>query len=418
MFSSLPLAGTDVANPSFNSVVSRRAIQCVASALIGCALCPPAVALEYQAHGYAAQGFVLSSGNNVFGDSTDGSLSYYEVGLNAEIQVSPRLLLAAQGAVRDAGVTDSGVARLDYALMDYRIVSGADTNAGIRIGKVKNPLGFYNETRDVVFTRPSILLPFIYSDNQNQRDLVFAAPGVQLYGSAVRGRHEWSVTGTASADRYISEADERLLVTLPVPSSIHIEDSWNGQVMDSIDGGRWQFAVSLYYARLVLNAMYPSVPPASIYGTFGVAVEVVSARYNAERFSLTAEYGVNPNRDFVTFGGTTIQNFKIVADSGYLQGEYRINSRWSALARVDAYFRDRGDRGGRAFAAANPGVDPASRYAYDLTAGLSWRPSTRWGVWGEYHWVDGTATVQALDNTGRVPADHWSALMLMAGFRF
>src|SRR5258706_212031 len=236
MFSSLPLAGTDVANPSFNSVVSRRAIQCVASALIGCALCPPAVALEYQAHGYAAQGFVLSSGNNVFGDSTDGSLSYYEVGLNAEIQVSPRLLLAAQGAVRDAGVTDSG-------------------------------------------------------------------------------------------DRYISEADERLLVTLPVPSSIHIEDSWNGQVMDSIDGGRWQFAVSLYYARLVLNAMYPSVPPASIYGTFGVAVEVVSARYNAERFSLTAEYGVNPNPDFVTFGGTPIQNFKIVPDSGNLQGEYRINSR-------------------------------------------------------------------------------------------
>src|SRR5258706_8697146 len=149
MFSSLPLAGTDVANPFFNSVVSRRAIRCVASALLGCALCLPAVALEYQAHGYAAQGFVLSSGNNVFGDSTDGSLSYYEVGLNAEIQVSPRLLLAAQGAVRDAGVTDSGVARLHYALMDYRIVSGAETNAGVGIGSFKNPLVFYNGTCEV-----------------------------------------------------------------------------------------------------------------------------------------------------------------------------------------------------------------------------------------------------------------------------
>ena len=165
--------------------------------MLGCVLCLPVEALEYQLHGYAAQGFALSSGNNVFGDSTDGSLSYYEVGFNAEIQVRPRLLLAAQGAIRDAGATDTGVARLDYALMDYRIVSGADANAGIRIGKVKNPLGFFNETRDVIFTRPSILLPFIYSDNQNQRDLVFAAPGVQLYGSAVRGRHEWSATGTA-----------------------------------------------------------------------------------------------------------------------------------------------------------------------------------------------------------------------------
>jgi hypothetical protein len=418
MSSSLPSAGTGVADRSIKSAASGLAIHWLAPALLGCVLCLPVEALEYQLHGYAAQGFALSSGNNVFGDSTEGSLSYYEVGLNAEIQVRPRLLLAVQGAIRDAGVTDTGVARLDYALMDYRIVSGADANAGIRIGKVKNPLGFFNETRDVIFTRPSILLPFIYSDNQNQRDLVFAAPGVQLYGSAVRGRHEWSATGTASADRYLSAADERLLVVLPVPSSLHMKDSWNGQIMDSIDGGRWQFAVSLYYARLVLNALFPSVPPASIYGNFGVGVDVISARYNAERFSLTAEYAINPNRDFVTLGGNVIQNFRIVADSGYLQGDYRINSRWSVLARADAYFRDRGDRDGRAFAAAHSGASAASRYAYDLTAGLNWRPNARWGVWGEYHWIDGSATVQALDNTGRVPADHWSTLMLMAGLRF
>jgi len=407
-----------VADPFFNSSPSRLPIHWLAPVMLGCVLCLPVEALDYQFHGYAAQGYALSSGNNIFGDSTGGSLSYYEVGLNAQIQVHPRLLLAAQGAIRDAGATDSGVARLDYALMDYRIVSGADANAGIRIGKVKNPLGFFNETRDVIFTRPSILLPFIYSDNQNQRDLVFAAPGVQLYGSAVRGRHEWSATGTASADRYLNEVDEHLLVVLPVPSSIQMKDSWNGQIMDSIDGGRWQFAVSIYYARLVLNAQYPSVPPASIYGNFGVGVDVISARYNAERFSLTGEYAIGPNRDFVTLGGTVIQNFRIVADSGYLQGDYRINSRWSALARADAYFRDRGDRGGHAFAAANPGTSAASRYAYDLTAGLSWRPNARWGVWGEYHWIDGSATVQPLDNTGRVPADHWSTLMLMAGLRF
>src|SRR5258708_13524927 len=117
------------------------------------------------------------------------------------MQVRPRLLMGALGAIRAAGATDTGVARLDYALMDYRIVSGADASAGIRIGKVKNPLGFFNETRDVIFTRPSILLPFIYSDNQNQRDLVFAAPGEQLHGSAVRGRPQWAATGTASADR-------------------------------------------------------------------------------------------------------------------------------------------------------------------------------------------------------------------------
>ena len=30
---------------------------------------------------------------------------------------------------------------------------------GIRLGRMKTPLGFYNDTLDVPFTRPSILLP-------------------------------------------------------------------------------------------------------------------------------------------------------------------------------------------------------------------------------------------------------------------
>ena len=54
-------------------------------------------------------------------------------------------------AIRDAGISDDGSARLDYALADYRLLSEATAQAGLRAGKVKNALGFYNETRDVVW---------------------------------------------------------------------------------------------------------------------------------------------------------------------------------------------------------------------------------------------------------------------------
>ena len=64
-----------MADPVFNSVLSRLAIRRLAPLLLGCVLCLRVEALEYQLHGYAAQGFALSSGNNVFGNSTDGSLS-------------------------------------------------------------------------------------------------------------------------------------------------------------------------------------------------------------------------------------------------------------------------------------------------------------------------------------------------------
>jgi len=42
-----------------------------APALLG--VCLSAAAVDYQVHGYAAQGFVYSDDNNVFGKSSDGS---------------------------------------------------------------------------------------------------------------------------------------------------------------------------------------------------------------------------------------------------------------------------------------------------------------------------------------------------------
>lgn len=393
-------------------------------ALVSVIACSSAHAFDYQVHGYAAQGFVLSSGDNFFGHSTSGSLDYDEAGINAEVQLRSNLLISAGGAVRTAGITDSGRPRLDYALLDYRFLpsiktgAGFDANAGLRIGKVKNPTGFFNETRDVIFTRPSVLLPSVYGDNQNQRDLLFAATGAQLYGNLILANQEISLVGTVSSNRGVDQVEDRLLVTLSVPYSLRIEDSWNAQLMDSIDGGRWQVGVSTFYGRFVLTAAVPTSPPEPVYGSFGASLDVFSVRYNAEDFSITAEYSINPNSDLLKLAGQTLQNFVIIGDSAYVQGDYRFTSRWGALVRLDTLFRNRSDRSGQAYAAANPGADPASRYAYDFAVGLNWRSGEHWGLWGEYHLIDGTANVQPLQNAGRKLADHWSMLMLMAGYKF
>ncbi len=293
-----------------------------------------------------------------------------------------------------------------------------DTSAGIRIGKVKNPVGFFNETRDVIFTRPSILLPSLYGDNQNQRYLVFTAPGLQLYDTLDWGSHEFSLTGTASSNRGVSKAEDRLLITLSVPYSLRIEDSWNAQIMDSIDGGRWQLGISVFYGRFILTATVPTVAPEALYGSIGAGLDVFSARYNGEKFSLTAEYAINPNNDSITLAGAPLQMLDVIGDTGYVQVDYRLTSRWGLMARMDAAFRDRSDRSGDAFVAANPGTDPASRYAYDFTVGAQWRYREHWGIWGEYHLIDGTQNVQPLQNPGRTLADHWSMLMMMAGYTF
>lgn len=384
----------------------------VALAAIGCSA--SAAAFDYQVHGYAAQGFVLSTDNDFFGDSTDGSFDYYEAGINAAVQVSPNLMFAVQGAVRDAGISDDGSGRIDYALADYRLLSEGTTQAGLRAGKVKNALGFYNETRDVVFTRPSILLPSVYSDNQNQRSLIFTAPGGQVYGGTVVGSHELTFTGTVNAERDVRESDERLLITLTVPYDLRIGDSWNMQVMDSIDGGRWQVGYSHFSGQFRMT----TAPELGLIGRFDVDLDVFSARFNAERLTLTAEYVLVGNDNLLWLGSTPLLHQETTADSGYLQAEYRVNPRWSLMTRIDSFYRDRNDRSGHDFAAANPGVDRRTTFSHDFTIGVNWRPDEHWGVWAEHHWINGTATLQALENPPPVRDQRWTMLMLMAGYKF
>ncbi len=54
--------------------------------------------------------------------------------------------------------------------------------------------------------------------------------------------------------------------------------------MDSIDGGRWQFAVSHFFGRFDLR----TPETIQLAGRFDVGITLFSARFNAEKFSITA----------------------------------------------------------------------------------------------------------------------------------
>src|SRR5687768_4944330 len=136
-----------------------------------------------QIHGFASQAWLKSTGNNVFGNSSSdsGSFDFRELGLNASMRPLPRLQFSVQGLSRWAGNGSPGNIRLDYGFVDYTFFAEEGNQLGIRLGRMKNPLGFYNDTRDVPFTRPSILLPqSIYFDRT--RKLAIAADGAHLYG--------------------------------------------------------------------------------------------------------------------------------------------------------------------------------------------------------------------------------------------
>ncbi len=369
-----------------------------------------ALKLETQYQGFASQGVVTSNGNNLFGKSTSGTLSFYEYGINGSVSPGYGLLLSGQVLLRDAGASDNEGLRIDYALLDYQIIRRPDFNFGLRAGRVKNPLGLYNESRDVIFTRPGITLPeSIYIDGQGFRRIIFSSDGGQAYGSYTLGNHTASLVAGLGLSRTATEDEERQAFGGPFPGQLRFRNFRVARLQDEIDGGRWRLALSYLQNRLVLNPD-PGIP---FSGAFTYRSYSASAQRNWEKISLTAEYLINKTTGFIN----PIGPVRAQGDGGYLQAEYRFLPTWSALARYDLSFVNSHDRNGSEFA-AQTGGDRHSQFAKDATLGLDWRPNAHWGVWGEFHLIDGTSSVSALDNPSGARKARWNALLLMAAYRF
>ena len=114
-----------------------------------------------QVHGFASLGYFNTTDNNFFGDTKQdsGDVDFWELGINGSWRALPNLQLSMQVVSRKAGEADDGDLRIDYGFLDYAFVSDVNKVLGVRLGRVINPLGLYNDTRDMPFTRPSILLP-------------------------------------------------------------------------------------------------------------------------------------------------------------------------------------------------------------------------------------------------------------------
>lgn len=387
---------------------------------------------DLQIHGFVSQAYITTSDNNVFGNSDNGgSFGLTEAGLNASVRPLPRLQLSAQVLSRRAGEGNSGMPRLDYAILDYQVYSHEANQFGIRVGRLKNPFGFYNETRDVAFTRPSILLPqSIYFDRT--RNLGLSSDSVQVYGDAAV--FDW---GTFSA---------QFGVTLPVVDNRDTESSLLGLVRDgSLNRevsyiGRGIFETNdkrlrLGISGIWLNTSYdPRNPISSLnpreLGPGGLEFTPLffSAQYNAERWTLTSEYAIRPFQYDNNFQNRNLNGLHFVGESYYFQGEYRFTPKWEGILRYDALFTDRSDRNGSDWVAQNPvgrnGLGH-TRFAKDITVGLRWNVTPAFMLRAEYHYVNGTAWLSGLDNpidlkTGR-PFDtdqHWHLYAIQASYRF
>lgn len=366
-----------------------------------------------QVHGFASQAVIGTDHNNFFGATENkASLGFTELGANISWRLNPSLQLSAQAVSRRAGETDNGSPRLDYATLDYTIHASENARYGVYLGKIKNPYGLYNETRDVAFTRPGILLPqSIYLDRI--RNFVLSSPGLAVYGDSTLPignlSYQFSVIRPDAFDR----ETESTFLGKDRPGKIKSDTSYIGRVLLEPGNGHFKLALT----GVSMHAHYqPDAPDALLAGNIRFDAWVLSGQYNAENWVLTSEYA--QNRINVQNFGAFFLNRAATGSSYYVQGTYHLTPKWSALARYDVTYRDKNDKDGQAFSALT-GVPTYSRFAKDLTAGLSYKLSNDWLLRGEFHHVDGTAWLPYSDNINPAATSrHWNMWLFQAAYRF
>jgi hypothetical protein len=381
-----------------------RQLACLALALVSpVAWAEPSVPEQQQYfHGFASVGYIATTGNNFYGNTLDGGdVDYYEAGLNGFAQLHPNLSVSGQILSRKAGATDDGKLRLDYAFADFRLTSRNASNIGLRVGRVRNPLGFYNESRDVIFTRPSILLPqSTYLEANGVRELLFASDGIQLYGDL-----DWVTSHTTfklnlARDEMLSrQTRENLANGLPGASfdSVKLKTPVFAQIMHEMNGGRERFALSYvdasYDGTITAIKVFPFSQESQEY--------VLSGQYNAENWSLTSEYSLTSTKNQIS-----IFSSRGRSDGLYLQLQYRFTPAWTGLLRQDVFYADRNDR--------------SANVSRDTTVGLSWAFRPEWLLSTEYHRIYGTAGIPGIDNpeTASHLSQETRLLSVLLGYRF
>jgi hypothetical protein len=111
--------------------------------------------LNIQVHGFATQGFLYSTNNNIFTtSSSNGSPAWTEAVVNLTAQPLPKLRVGVQVRYFLLGNFGNDIT-LDWANADYKV----NDWFGVRFGKVKIPNNLFNETQDIDPSYMWALLP-------------------------------------------------------------------------------------------------------------------------------------------------------------------------------------------------------------------------------------------------------------------
>lgn len=368
-----------------------------------------------QVHGFFTQGYAKSDGNNYLTMNTGrGTAQMTDGGLNLIWRINGQLRVGAQGYSRYIGELGKGKVSVDWALVDYRFRDWV----GFRAGKVKTPLGLFNDAQDQEFLYTWALLPqAVYP--LDLRETTHAHTGGDLYGSIdAKGAGVLSYqmyAGTLPSD-YRSGflygiQDSGFKNVRYSARAAGYDVQWSTPVMGLLAGVSQSFAHRDFTGELVAA---PIKGTAEMYLARQTAFYVEFAR---GRWRFDAEYRAAKTLTRILGVPAHLAQSGQVSPGWFGALSYRVSRR----VEVGAYrsqFRYRG-----VFQPPSVASGPGANHIYDTTATVRLDFTRNWNLKIEGHFMDGFGNI--LTARGFYPRNNpqglqpaTNMLVLRTGFNF
>ncbi len=330
---------------------------------------------KVQIHGALAQGFLFSSSNNWFtADTSNGSARWTEGTINFGVPLTERLHAGIQFHSYSLGQIGQQKVTIDWAFGEYKV----NSYLGIRAGKVKTPMGIFNDIQDVDSVYPWALLPqSVYP--ADQRSFHLAHTGFVLYGNIPLSKHFGSLSWQGYAGSRSEDPDEGYVFLLKSEGTIL------GDVSGNTYGGdiRWNPPVSglflgASYLKTDLKAPEAHTGGVASPGNFQYSTEDFYAEYEKGKLKLDAELNLEPSHEQYGSAPSVYNPSRI----WYVMGTWRISDKLSAGAYHSWDLGFDGDSRDR--------HDPAN-YSRDVAVNTRYDFNSHFYLKLEGHFVSGTA---------------------------
>ena len=289
--------------------------------------------------GFVAQGLQQAKDTNFINADGDVSFAMTEIGLNARYPMTQNVSLNGQVVYINSGDRYPEGGRIDYLFVDWSIVSNADWNVNLHLGRYKNYHWLYSATRDVPHTRPGNLLPqSIYFDSF--RDIALGSDGVALRANTTNRAGEWEFNWSYGRSPINQKSTQQLLGDMATGD---VEQDFVHKF--SANWRSYQSGLMLGFNYLDSDFTYnKGVNDPFFNGDANVLRLSLVGQYQSEFWEFTSEIMRESSRyQNALFPGFLSDS---TAEGGYAQLTWMPNPTWSALLRLDVYDLNRDDRNG------------------------------------------------------------------------